>query len=315
MLTLSASSSNPVLVNSSNIFFSGTGKERNISVFPAENESGKATIRVTVRDIAGKTADTDFILTVYPVNDKPTVENSSFTTDEDIEFTGTLSSDDADGDTLTFIIVEHAQKGLVKISQTGEFTYTPNENKNGTDTFTFKVSDGQIDSDTASVTITVNPVNDPPVADAGQDQDVACGTSVSLDGSSSFDIDGEITYLWSQINGPTVTLSDPKTVYPVFDSPDTISDENYLEFQLTVTDDQGLESADTVTIYISEITRVGDINGDKNVDLQDVILTLKVLAGISDNDIYIEAEVNGDGKIGTEELIYMLQVISGLSHD
>ncbi len=329
MLTLSASSSNPVLVSSNNIFFGGDGRERTVSVSPVENNSGEATIRVTVKDSAGKTADTDFILTVEPMNDKPTAKNSSFTTDEDNGFTGTLNSDDADADKLAYILVEHAEKGLVKINnqtnQTiGKFTYTPNDNENGTDSFTFKVNDGQADSNTACVNIIINPVNDPPVADAGWNPNGTQGTTVLLDASNSSDIDGEITsYLWNQINGPSVTLSDIKTVKPTFESSDAIpgaisgaiTDEDYLEFQLTVTDNGGLESADTVIIYVFEIIRVGDINGDRTVDLQDIILALKVLAGIGEDDMYIEADVNRDGKIGTEDLIYMLQFVSELRQD
>ncbi len=324
-----------MLVSSNNIFFGGDGRERTVSVSPVENNSGEAIITVTVKDIAGKAADTDFILTVEPMNDKPTAKNSSFTTDEDNGFTGTLGSDDADADKLAYILVEHAEKGLVKINnqtdqtdqtnQTiGKFTYTPNDNENGTDSFTFKVNDGQADSNTACVNIIINPVNDPPVADAGWNPNGTRGTTVLLDASNSSDIDGEITsYLWNQINGPSVTLSDIKTVKPTFESSDAIpgaisgaiSDEDYLEFQLTVTDDGGLESADTVIIYVFEIIRVGDINGDRTVDLQDIILALKVLAGIGEDDMYIEADVNRDGKIGTEDLIYMLQFVSELRQD
>lgn len=154
---------------------------------------------------------------------------------------------------------------------------------------------------------------------AGWDQNVAPGTDVLLDASYSSDTDGEIiSYLWDQTNGPgvtRVTLSDPKTMKPTFVSPGSISDQTGLEFRLTVTDDGGLKSSDTVTIYVSEIIRVGDVNGDKTVDLQDVILTLKILSGMNRNDIHTDAEVNGDGKIGTEELIYMLQFVSELRED
>ena len=50
---------------------------------------------------------------------------------------------------------------------TGAFTYTPNRNYNGPDSFTFKANDGAVDSNTATVRITVDPVNDAPVANNG----------------------------------------------------------------------------------------------------------------------------------------------------
>jgi RHS repeat-associated protein len=73
----------------------------------------------------------------------------------------TLTASDADGDTLSYQIVSSPTNGaLTGIAP--NITYTPAENYNGSDAFTFRVNDGTIDSNDATVTITVNPVNDPP---------------------------------------------------------------------------------------------------------------------------------------------------------
>ncbi|MEM3093007.1 MAG: phospholipase D-like domain-containing protein, partial [Candidatus Nitrosocaldus sp.] len=89
----------------------------------------------------------------------------------------------------------------------------------------------------------------PPIANAGSDQTVDEGTLVTLDGSSSYDPDGDaLTYQWEQIQGPSVTLSDPSSPTPSFTAPfvDVITT---LKFRLTVSD--GVQSSQaTVTVYV-----------------------------------------------------------------
>ena len=99
------------------------------------------------------------------VNNAPVAVDSSYVTAEDAAFSGNLSATDADGDGLVFSIFSAAAKGMVTINDAalGLFTYVPDENVNGTDSFTFKVNDGETDSNTATVFVTINPVNDPPV--------------------------------------------------------------------------------------------------------------------------------------------------------
>ncbi len=101
-------------------------------------------------------------ITVKPVQDAPVAEDQAVTTDEDTAVEITLVATDVDGDTLTYSIV--GQPGHGTVALVGDVvTYTPAENFNGTDTFTFKANDGTVDSDVATVTITVTAVNDAPV--------------------------------------------------------------------------------------------------------------------------------------------------------
>ena len=75
----------------------------------------------------------------------------------------TLTGNDVDGDTLTYDIVDGPAHG--QLSGTGaNRTYTPDPNYYGPDSFTYKVNDGSLDSNEATVNITVNAVNDAPVA-------------------------------------------------------------------------------------------------------------------------------------------------------
>src|SRR5205807_1061036 len=70
-------------------------------------------------------------------------------------------------DSLTAVLVTGPAHGTLTWNTDGSFTYTPAANFNGTDSFTYKATDGLADSNTATVTITVNPVNDRPTAADG----------------------------------------------------------------------------------------------------------------------------------------------------
>lgn len=86
---------------------------------------------------------------------------------------GVLGNDtDADGDRLSAVLASWPLHGAAALSSDGSFTYTPNPNWDGVDTFTYVANDGHADSDVATVTITVISTNEPPVADAGEDQTV-----------------------------------------------------------------------------------------------------------------------------------------------
>ena len=89
-----------------------------------------------------------------------------------------------------------------------------------------------------------------PTADAGQDQTVDIGTTVTLDGSNSSDPEGEaLTYLWTQA-GATVTLSDSTAVQPSFTAPER---ETSLLFQLTVANAGSLKNSDWVSVNVAPL--------------------------------------------------------------
>src|SRR5205823_6481822 len=105
----------------------------------------------------------------YRPNTPPAADNDAYGTNEDTTLTvaapGVLANDtDADGDALTAAVVNGPSHGTLTLNANGSFTYTPSANYNGADSFTYKASDGQAFSNVATVSITVTPVNDPPVA-------------------------------------------------------------------------------------------------------------------------------------------------------
>ncbi|CAJ35649.1 Ig-like domain-containing protein [Methanocella arvoryzae] len=128
---------------------------------------------LTYRGLDG-TAESDIAtvtITVNPINDLPVAGNDTYTTSEDaplIKSTvseGVLGNDaDIDADSLTAIIVTSPAHGALSLNPDGTFTYIPNANFYGTDSFTYKANDGTADSNTATATITITPVNDAPTA-------------------------------------------------------------------------------------------------------------------------------------------------------
>jgi VCBS repeat-containing protein len=135
-----------------------------------------------------------------PVNHAPVASDDAYVMDEDGVLAlaapaGVLANDrDADGNALAAALVQGPANGALSLGADGSFVYTPNANWNGVDTFTYKASDGKADSALATVRITVNPVNDAPVAadDAfALDEDSALTMPVSALLANDSDADGD----------------------------------------------------------------------------------------------------------------------------
>jgi len=112
----------------------------------------------------------------------PQALDHAYTTDEDISVSGNVLTDDTgdgvdpdnDGDSLTAVLEIGPSDGtLTTFDSDGSFSYEPDENFNGTDSFTYMANDGYINSATATVTLTVTPVNDKPSFDLLGDQEVS----------------------------------------------------------------------------------------------------------------------------------------------
>jgi hypothetical protein len=104
------------------------------------------------------------VASAQAVNQAPTPQNDTVTTAEDTPVViNVLANDtDPDGDTLTLVSVTNGTKGTAAITG-GMVTYTPAANKNGSDSFTYTVTDGALQA-SAVVNVTITPVNDAPVA-------------------------------------------------------------------------------------------------------------------------------------------------------
>jgi len=139
---------------------------------PAANYNGPDSFTYRAFDGTANSNLATVTITVNAVNDPPVAVPDSYSTNEDTPLTvaapGLKANDsDAEGSALTAVKVANPAHGTVTVNASGAFTYTPSGNYNGPDSFTYRVSDGSANSATVTVTLTVNAVNDAPVA-AGQ---------------------------------------------------------------------------------------------------------------------------------------------------
>ncbi|KPA15190.1 protein containing Laminin G, subdomain 2, partial [Candidatus Magnetomorum sp. HK-1] len=134
------------------------------SYLPDLNQTGKEGFTFQVSDGQAVSEPAYVTLTIIGVNDAPSAYSSTIYLYEDTPVSYTLSAFDLENDVLSYSIEIPPETGTINIFQTnGVCQYTPALNVNGTDRFSFKVNDGEYDSNTAFVEIVITPVNDAPV--------------------------------------------------------------------------------------------------------------------------------------------------------
>ena len=157
-------------------------------VFGSSSENPDTSLRditVVVGDEIETSNTAHTTIAVTAVNDAPVAQAGSASGNEDTTIFGNAVATDADNSAaqLTYSLVGAnggATHGTVALNPDGSFTYAPAADFNGTDSFSFKANDGALDSNTASVAITVAPVNDAPVLGGDDAITVAEGGTVAV---------------------------------------------------------------------------------------------------------------------------------------
>lgn len=141
-------------------------------------------ITYQVSDGKGGTATSTATVTVMgkSVPVAPVAMDGSAAGDEDIAFSSSVQATDPDSTNLTYSVVDapQAAQGTLDFKANGTYTFTPAPDFSGTVTFTYKASDGTLDSNVATVTLTVRPVDDAPVA-ADDVTTTNAGEAVTID--------------------------------------------------------------------------------------------------------------------------------------
>jgi gliding motility-associated-like protein len=281
--------------------------DNTITYTPAADYYGNDTITYQVCDVDGDCATAQVIITVNSVDDTPLAVNDNVNVNEDSNVSTDVSLNDTglgDGG-LVVTVTNGPTHGGVSISGT-TVTYTPTANYHGTDSYTYQICDGDGDCSTATVNVTVNSVNDVPIAvndTATVNEDFNVSTDVSAndtglgDGGLVVSITTGPTHGAVSVSGTTVTYT-PTANYHGTDS-----------YIYQICDGDGDCSTATVDITVNSLNDAPVALNDNISTMENTPVKLSVLsndAGLGDgglivtigvNPLHGTAVVNGDNTI------------------
>ncbi len=225
---------------------------------PTLTEEAALTFEVTVTDDDGASAKDSVVVTVLPVNIAPVAdagaeaEQTTWINPEALTSLNASLSSDEDGDIVSY---QWSQSSGTTVELTNPdsmtATFTPAlETQTNTLGFSLTVTDNEGAEHSDNVNVYINQY---PVAAAGEDAIVETGREITLNGDASTD-DGAISnYLWEQVSGEEVTLTNVEMSQASFTS--NFSDDQTIVLSLTITDDLGLYHKDEIQFDIVKINR------------------------------------------------------------
>ena len=240
-------------------------------------------------------------------NSSPTAESATYTLDEDTIITLILDAYDADGDVLSYAIVSSPTNGTITLS--GEVaTYIPNINFSGTDSFQFKVNDGEQDSNVATITLIINAVNDAPYLFPIDNASIAAGEIFSYSLQAQ-DADGDALFYTATVSGgnATANINDniltvvPQEANVTLNITVTVSDGNTthsVSFVLTVLQQQNTCLDNNSNGWCDHFPTISIIDGNATMLMQgssdNYVDSGASCADQEEGDISHQVEVSGD---------------------
>jgi len=280
-----------------------------VTFTPVANFFGAATLTYRVNDNNGATSgNANITVTVSAVNDPPVAANDAATTPEDVAVTVNVVSNDADSDgSIAVTTVDlnpdlagiqnslTTPNGAFTVNTSGVVTFTPVANFNGAVVISYVVNDNTgLTSNEATITITVTPVNDAPVAanDAAQTPE---GTPVSINvATNDTDVDGTVDPATVDLNLAVAGIQNTNTTAQgtfTVNTTGVVTFTPVANFSGTATltyrvnDNQGASSnTATITITIDSVNDPPVAANDVATTNEDVLVTINVLANDTDID-------------------------------
>lgn len=190
-------------------------------------------------------------------NQAPIASNDSFSVAEDtplnVSAPGVLSNDsDPNGSPITAQLVSGPTRGSLTLNSSGAFTYTPNANVNGSDSFTYRASDGSLTSSIATVTITITAVNDAPVANPDSfstPRNTPLTIQVSAILANDTDVDGDTLMAINATQPANGTLTAAGSAAALYTPNSNFTGTDF--FVYTISDGNGGTASATVTITVT----------------------------------------------------------------
>jgi VCBS repeat-containing protein len=233
----------------------------NVEILDNANDQPDRTLVLTLSPQEGSNINipdgTSYTLTIEDDDETPVANDDTYGVNEDnglrVGAPGVLDNDtDADGDTLTAAKLTDPTNGTLTFNSDGSFTYAPNENFFGTDSFTYNASDGANESGVAIVTITINPVNDAPVANDDMLTIVQNTTRPVNVLTNDMDVEGNtlsVDSVTQPANG-TVAISADRQAINYTPNPNYIGSDT---FEYTVCDNGAPPACATATVTVNVI--------------------------------------------------------------
>jgi len=243
---------------------------------PAAQQVGFNQVRLRAEDATGLFDVQDFTINVANVNDPPTITSTpADTTVQGEPYTYQPVVDDLDlgiDENLMFSFDGTVPPtGMTIDPTTGLVEWTPTDAHLGDNAVTVKVTDQGGFTDEQSFSVNVLPPNDAPVADAGPDQTAEAGDTVLLNGSGSYDIDGDrLTFAWTLRTRPSesqATLAAAATVRPTLE----VDEAGIYEVELVVDDGRETSAPDSVLISTGNVSPVAHTGPDQTAAVGETV--------------------------------------------
>lgn len=264
-----------------------SGTLPNLTYTPNLNYNGLDSFTFKANDSKADSNIATVSITVNAVNNAPIASNDTYSIDEDsilnVAAPGVLGNDsDIDSDLLTAAPVSNPSNGMLSLNNNGSFTYTPNTNFNGIDSFTYRANDSMLDSSIATVNITVKPVNDPPVLTHISDQVTDEGTALNIAISSSDPDNDTLTLSVSGLPSfAAFTDNGNDTGFILF----TPGFDDAGIYSMTITASDGsLSDSDTFNLTVNSINRPPVADNQVITTDEDTQVDINLTATDSDRD-------------------------------